>query len=203
MHRSMMPKGCPFLQCFTFLPSGPLQYACSLPASSLAPYSPSSLYTHYPNQFLDYSSFSIAFAIAVIFTRLGVSVSDPCLSGGKSGYCRQSDECGQCPDPFGVSLNLDFCFIRHFDRPGIWRDFSGTYCLCCPAESLRPAKGTGLSILTAAGDVGNALGAAVLGVVAERFGFRWVFISAALVVVFCVRYFYVTLVIKPPRQVGL
>ena len=64
-------------------------------------------------------------------------------------------------------------------------------------QRISPAiKGTGLSILTASGDVGNALGAAILGIVAEYFGFRWVFGLSALVVVVCTRYFYVTLVVN-------
>ena len=68
-------------------------------------------------------------------------------------------------------------------------------------QRIPPAiKGTALSILTAAGDVGNALGAAMLGIVAEWFGFRWVFASAALVVLLCARYFYVTLVNRPDAR---
>ncbi|HWR29352.1 MAG TPA: MFS transporter, partial [Negativicutes bacterium] len=68
-------------------------------------------------------------------------------------------------------------------------------------QRISPAiKGTGLSILTAAGDVGNALGAAILGLVAEWLGFRWVFVGSAIVVLICARYFYVTLVTRPARE---
>jgi MFS family permease len=65
-------------------------------------------------------------------------------------------------------------------------------------QRIPPAtKGTGLSILTAAGDVGNALGAAILGMIAEWFGFRWVFVFSAIIVLLCARYFYVTLRNEP------
>ena len=52
------------------------------------------------------------------------------------------------------------------------------------------SKGTALSILSGAGDVGNALGASVLGIVAQTLGFTWVFMGAALVILWCVHYFH-------------
>jgi predicted MFS family arabinose efflux permease len=149
-----------------------------------------------------YSSFYIAFAIAVIFTRLGVQSLTQAFQAEKVATAASLMNVASAlillvsPSTWtfalsGILIGLGFGVI--FPALTVY-----------VVQRIPPtSKGTGLSILTAAGDVGNALGAAVLGVVAEKFGFRWVFISAALVVVFCVRYFYVTLVIKPPRQVGL
>lgn len=51
-------------------------------------------------------------------------------------------------------------------------------------------KGTALSILSGAGDIGNALGASVLGVVAQTLGFTAVFAGSALVTAICAYYFY-------------
>lgn len=57
-------------------------------------------------------------------------------------------------------------------------------------------KGTGLSILSASGDIGSALGAAVLGVIAEYYGFSALFISSTVIVIVCTYYFY-TVLVKP------
>jgi predicted MFS family arabinose efflux permease len=54
-------------------------------------------------------------------------------------------------------------------------------------------KGAALSILSGAGDVGNALGASVLGIVADIFGYRALFAVAAGVVLVCTWHFYVSL----------
>ena len=54
-------------------------------------------------------------------------------------------------------------------------------------------KGTALSILSGAGDIGNALGAAALGVVAQVLGFPAVFASAAVVILLCTVYFHTAL----------
>ncbi|MDU4962095.1 MAG: MFS transporter [Sporomusaceae bacterium] len=51
-------------------------------------------------------------------------------------------------------------------------------------------KGTALSIFTCAGDVGNALGASVLGVVADLFGYQALFAVSATVVLACTWHFY-------------
>ena len=62
-------------------------------------------------------------------------------------------------------------------------------------QRVQPAnKGTALSILSGAGDIGNALGAAVLGIVAELFGFTAVFVSAAVVTLVCTYVFFAALV---------
>jgi MFS family permease len=54
-------------------------------------------------------------------------------------------------------------------------------------------RGTALSILSGSGDIGNALGASVLGVVAQTMGFTAVFSVAAMVVLFCTYYFRLAL----------
>jgi MFS family permease len=54
-------------------------------------------------------------------------------------------------------------------------------------------KGAALSILTGAGDVGNALGASVLGIVADIFGYQALFAASAVVVLLCTWHFYASL----------
>ena len=54
-------------------------------------------------------------------------------------------------------------------------------------------RGAALSALSGAGDIGNALGASVLGVVADLFGYRALFASAAVLVILCTWYFYTAL----------
>lgn len=54
-------------------------------------------------------------------------------------------------------------------------------------------KGAALSILSGAGDVGNALGASVLGIVADVFGYQALFAVAAGVVLVCTWHFYASL----------
>lgn len=54
----------------------------------------------------------------------------------------------------------------------------------------KSCRGTALSILTAAGDVGVALSTAVLGGVAEHFGYAYLFLTAALVLSLCTYCFY-------------
>lgn len=51
-------------------------------------------------------------------------------------------------------------------------------------------RGTALSILTASGDVGFALGASVLGGVADFFGYQALFIVSTFVVLVCTIYYY-------------
>ena len=149
-----------------------------------------------------YSSFYICFAIAVVCTRLGVQSLTQAFSA-------------ETVVTAASLLNI-FSALVILIAPSSWTfGVSGIliglgFGIIFPAltvyviQRIQPAiKGTALSILTAAGDVGNALGAAILGIVAEFFGFRWVFVSAALVVLLCARYFYVTLVSKPTSAAHL
>ena len=142
-----------------------------------------------------YSSFYICFAVAVIVTRLAVQSLTQTFSA-------------EMVATVASALNVLSALVVMVN-PSAWTfGLSGIlvglgFGIIFPAltvyviQRIPPAvKGTALSILTAAGDVGNALGAAILGIVAEWFGFRWVFAAAALVVLFCARYFYVTLVNK-------
>ena len=142
-----------------------------------------------------YSSFYICFAVAVIVTRLAVQSLTQTFSA-------------EMVATVASALNVLSALVV-IVTPSAWTfGLSGIlvglgFGIIFPAltvyviQRIPPAvKGTALSILTAAGDVGNALGAAILGIVAEWFGFRWVFAAAALVVFFCARYFYITLVNK-------
>ncbi len=140
-----------------------------------------------------FSSFYIAFAIAVIFTRLGVQTITQAFPAEKVAVVASFSNISSAlillllPSPItfalaGILIGLGF---------GIIFPALTVYVIQRIPVAV---KGTALSILTAAGDVGNALGAAVFGLIAEHFGFRWVFATAAVTVVFSVRYFYVTLV---------
>lgn len=51
-------------------------------------------------------------------------------------------------------------------------------------------RGTALSILTASGDIGIALSTFILGGVAEHFGYTYLFLTAALILVICIYYFH-------------
>lgn len=140
----------------------------------------------------DYSAFYICFAVAVIATRLGVQHLTQAFRAETVATVASLMNVGSAliiavyPSTFtfgisGILIGLGFGVI--FPALTIY-----------VIQRISPAiKGTGLSILTASGDVGNALGAAILGIVAEYFGFRWVFALSALVVLICTRYFYVTL----------
>ncbi|WP_425060230.1 Staphylopine export protein [Sporomusa carbonis] len=58
-------------------------------------------------------------------------------------------------------------------------------------DKVSPAnKGSALSVIAAAGDVGNALGSSVLGVVAETMGFSVLFAGATIIILLSGYYFY-------------
>ena len=146
-----------------------------------------------------YSVFYVSFAIAVVATRVGVRALTQAFCAETVATAANIMNAASAllialyPSPLtfavsGVLVGLGF---------GIIFPTLTVYVVQRIAPSV---KGTALSILTAAGDVGNALGASVLGIVAELFGFRWVFALAAVVVLVCTRYVYVTLVIKPARD---
>ena len=146
-----------------------------------------------------YSVFYIFFAIAVIVTRLGVQRLTEAFRAETVATAASLMNVGSAliiaiyPSTVtfaisGVLIGLGFGVI--FPALTIY-----------VIQRIPPAvKGTGLSILTASGDVGNALGASILGLVAEWFGFRWVFILSALVVLICAHYFYDTLVTRSARE---
>jgi MFS family permease len=146
-----------------------------------------------------YSVFYVCFAVAVIATRLGVQRLTESFRAETVATVASLMNVGSAliiaiyPVPLtfalsGILIGLGF---------GVIFPALTVYVI----QRISPAiKGTGLSILTASGDVGNALGAAILGLVAEWLGFRWVFVFSALVVLVCARFFYVTLVTKPARE---
>ena len=146
-----------------------------------------------------YSVFYVCFAVAVIATRLGVQRLTESFRAETVATVASLMNVGSAliiaiyPAPLtfalsGILIGLGF---------GVIFPALTVYVI----QRISPAiKGTGLSILTASGDVGNALGAAILGLVAEWLGFRWVFVFSALVVLVCARFFYVTLVTKPARE---
>lgn len=141
-----------------------------------------------------YSVFYVFFAVAVITTRLGVQHLTQLFRAETIAAVASLMNVGSAliiavyPTAFtfavsGILIGLGFGVI--FPALTVY-----------VVQRISPAiKGTGLAILTASGDIGHALGAAILGVVAEYFGFRCVFIVSALVVLICARYFYVTLVV--------
>ena len=146
-----------------------------------------------------YSAFYVSFALAVVATRLGVQsltqafrpesvATAASLMNAMSSVLMTIYPSQLSFAVSGVLIGLGF---------GIIFPTLTVYVVQRIAPSV---KGTALSILTAAGDVGNALGASVLGVVAELFGFRWVFALAAIVVLACARYFYVVLIVRPERE---
>jgi predicted MFS family arabinose efflux permease len=148
-----------------------------------------------------YSAFYVSFAIAVVATRLGVQSLTQAFRAETVATAANLMNAASAliitlyPSPLtfaasGILVGLGF---------GIIFPTLTVYVVQRIAPSV---KGTALSILTAAGDVGNALGASVLGVVAELFGFRWVFALSAVVVLFCAWYFYMTLVVKPAQDMA-
>jgi predicted MFS family arabinose efflux permease len=54
----------------------------------------------------------------------------------------------------------------------------------------KSSRGTALSILTAAGDIGVALSTAILGSVAEHFGYTYLFLTSAMILVICTYCFH-------------
>lgn len=146
-----------------------------------------------------YSVFYVSFAVAVIITRMGVQQLTRSFRAEKVATAASLMNVASAlllslhPSPFtfavsGILVGLGF---------GVIFPALTVYVI----ERISPAvKGTGLSILTAAGDVGNALGAAILGIIAEWLGFRWVFAISAAVVLVCARYFYDTLVVRQQKD---
>ena len=146
-----------------------------------------------------YSAFYVSFAIAVVATRLGVQTLTqafrPEIVATAANLMNVASTLIIILYPSmltfaasGILVGLGF---------GILFPTLTVYVVQRVAPSV---KGTSLSILTAAGDVGNALGASVFGVVAEMLGFRWVFALSTLIVLSCTRYFYVALVVNSGRK---
>ena len=139
-----------------------------------------------------YHLFYIAFAVAVIIARVSVQALTQ----------RYPVE----PIAIVASLLNMFCvlLLAAYPSPVIFA-LSGIFVgfgfgLIFPVltvsvvQRIDPAnRGTALSILTAAGDVGNAIGASVLGLIADTLGFRALFLTAGAVVLVCNAYYYMML----------
>lgn len=146
-----------------------------------------------------YSSFYVSFAIAVVATRLGVQSLTQTF---------RSETVATAANLMNVASALILIFFPSMVTFAVSGVLVGLgFGILFPTltvyvvQRIEPSvKGTALSILTAAGDVGNALGASFLGIIAELFGFRWVFALSSLIVLGCTRYFYRTLVLKPVQD---
>jgi len=139
-----------------------------------------------------FSVFFVSFSIAVVLARLGVQTINDWLSPVRTSVCASLFNAvsalllAVAPSPpvfavSGVLIGLGFGII--------YPTLAGYL-----VQNVREAnKGSALSILSGAGDIGNALGASVLGVVAQLLGFTAVFSSAAVVILLCTCYFHITL----------
>lgn len=139
-----------------------------------------------------YSVFFIAFSVAVISARLGVDyINSRWHAEHTSVYASIINSISALllalmPSPLvfavsGMLLGLGFGII--------YPTLAGYLVQRVNAAN----KGTALGILSGAGDIGNALGASVLGIVAQAYGFTAVFAAAAVVILVCTYYFYVAL----------
>lgn len=146
-----------------------------------------------------YSAFYVSFAIAVVATRLGVQTLTQAF---------QPEMVATVANLMNVASSLIlvlypslFTFAISGVLVGLGFGILFPTLTVYVVQRIAPSvKGTALSILTAAGDIGNALGASVFGIVAEILGFRWVFALSALIVLGCTRYFYVALILNPANE---
>ncbi|MDR7865728.1 MAG: MFS transporter [Sporomusaceae bacterium] len=145
-----------------------------------------------------FSVFFVAFSLAVVLARLGVQTVNEWLSPVKTSVCASLLNAASafllaaapCPTVFAVAGVL-----VGFGFGTIYPTLAGFL-----VQNVKEAnKGSALSILSGAGDVGNALGASVLGVVAQAFGFTAVFTAAAAVILVCALYFHLALRAHAPR----
>lgn len=151
------------------------------------------------NNIPHYSLFYIAFTIAVVSTRLSVQ-----FIAGRFSPERAASWGGVLNALCVLLLGLK-ASVGTFIIAGLLVGLG--FGVIFPSLTLyvvthtNPAnKGAALSALSAAGDVGSALGAAVLGLVAEHFGYSALFYLSAGVVAICTYHFYVTLVRGRPKS---
>lgn len=135
-----------------------------------------------------FSVFFVAFSLAVVLARLGVQTVNEWLGPVKTSVFASLLNAASAlllavaPSPavFAVAGVL-----VGFGFGTIYPTLAGYL-----VQNVKEAnKGSALSILSGAGDIGNALGASVLGVVAQAFGFTAVFAAAAAVILACAIYF--------------
>ncbi len=145
-----------------------------------------------------FSAFFVAFSLAVVLARLGVRAVTERFSPVKTSVFASLLNAASAlllaaaPSPavFAVAGVL-----VGFGFGTIYPTLAGYL-----VQNVREAnKGSALSILSGAGDIGNALGASVLGVVAQVFGFAAVFAAAAAVILVCALYFHLALRDHAPR----
>ncbi len=144
-----------------------------------------------------FSAFFLAFSIAVVLSRTGVQAVNNRLGAVKTSIG------AALLNAAGTLLLATAPSPAAFTVAGVLIGFGfGTIYPTLAGYLVRNVKeanrGSALSILSGAGDIGNALGASVLGVVAQTLGFTAVFAAAAAVVFVCTGYFYTAL--RQPRR---
>lgn len=151
------------------------------------------------NNIHHYSVFYIAFTIAVVSTRLSVQYIanrfSPERAASWGGILN-----ALCVLLLGIKASV-FSFIIAGLLVGLGFGIIFPSLTLYVVTHTNPAnKGAALSALSAAGDVGSALGASVLGLVAEHFGYSALFYLSFIVVVICTYHFYTTLVRARPQH---
>lgn len=145
------------------------------------------------SQSIPFSGFFVAFMAAVVAARLSVPklaahISSETLATGSS-LINAIGVAVVAVQATPITLAISGCFI------GVGFGLIFPILAVYVVQNNNPAnKGAALSILTGAGDVGNALGASVLGVIADLFGYQALFAAAAGVVLICTWHFYSSLV---------
>ncbi|MDT8901569.1 MFS transporter [Anaeroselena agilis] len=140
-----------------------------------------------------YSVFFVSFSLAVVLARLGVrAVNDwfgPVKTSVGASILNAASALLLAAAPSPAVFAVAGVLVG-FGFGTIYPTLAGYL-----VQNVREAnKGSALSILSGAGDIGNALGASVLGVVAHAFGFTAVFSAAAAVILVCAFYFHTALV---------
>lgn len=141
---------------------------------------------------LSFSGFFITFMVAVVGARLSVNLlvsrvgTEYLATGANIINALGVALVAIVPNPF--TLAASGCFIGV--GFGLIFPILTVYVV---QHNNQANKGAALSALSGAGDVGNALGASVLGAIADLYGYQALFASAAVVVLLCTWYFYTSL----------
>lgn len=135
-----------------------------------------------------FSAFFVAFSVAVVLARLGVQTINERLSPV------QTSVYASLLNTISTLLTAAIPSTPIFAVSGILIGFG--FGIIYPTlagylvQNVREAnKGSALSILSGAGDIGNALGASILGIVAHTLGFP----AAGTVILACTLYFHLAL----------
>jgi MFS family permease len=139
-----------------------------------------------------FSAFFVAFSIAVVLARLGVQTINERLSAVKISVGASLLNAASTLLVAAIPSTHVFAVsgvLIGFGFGIIYPTLAGYL-----VQNVKEAnKGSALSILSGAGDIGNALGASVLGVVAHTLGFTAVFSSAGAVILVSTLYFHLAL----------